>query len=159
MMEHLEHGCNSQNVLDLNKSAAIVWQHKKFVHKEYRESLILRESFWSGSIGTSHSDSEEWGIIGDHDWEDCDDDDEDDGFDAVVILSSNGEGNDVAIKPFKCPTCATDFAKLSTLFQHCVSNDCEQTIRSYPLNKLVKWLKRRHKGKRQEVNVPNARCH
>lgn len=40
------------------------------------------------------------------------------------------------VRPFKCPTCATTFTKLSAMFQHIESPACPQRLNDWPISTL-----------------------
>ncbi|KAF2118182.1 hypothetical protein BDV96DRAFT_569423 [Lophiotrema nucula] len=48
--------------------------------------------------------------------------------------------------PYKCPTCDAGLPKLSSLFMHVASPACAQTLNSWPITKLKRWLKNQHRG-------------
>jgi hypothetical protein len=102
MIIHLESGSCDSGItnVDLNQSAAMCYQWRHCIHKEYCDEMLEERDLSRDYIYT--------------------------------------------IYPFKCPTCGSDFSKLSGLFQHIDSQACEQTLASGAIGKLVRWLERRH---------------
>ena len=57
---------------------------------------------------------------------------------------------DDVVYPFKCPECGTTFTKLSGLFQHVFSKACKQGLYKGSMDKLLRWLEKRHSASDSE---------